>query len=71
MDVYPVTNQEYLAFVKAYPKWQRSSVKRLFADESYLVQWQSDTILGQYQDLRAPITNISWFAAKSVLRMSR
>ena len=24
MDVYPVTNKEYLAFVKKQPKWQRN-----------------------------------------------
>ncbi len=36
MDVYPVTNQLYLEFVKKYPKWKRSNVKKIFADENYL-----------------------------------
>ncbi|MBP8793389.1 MAG: formylglycine-generating enzyme family protein [Lutibacter sp.] len=63
MDVYPVTNEEYLLFVKKYPKWQKSNVKRLFADESYLKNWTSNLVLGKGQLLRAPITNISWFAA--------
>ena len=63
MDVYPVTNEEYLQFVKKYPKWQRSNVKSLFADGNYLSGWKSDTILGENQSLKAPITNVSWFAA--------
>lgn len=65
MDVYPVTNQEFVAFVKKYPKWQKSKVKKLFADGSYLMNWTSDTTLGDGQDLSAPVTNISWFAANA------
>ena len=63
MDVYPVTNQEYLEFVKEHPKWKRSKVIKLFADESYLINWNSDTEFGDSQSLNAPITNVSWFVA--------
>lgn len=63
MDVYPVTNGQYLEFVKKYPKWQRSQVKKLFADGNYLRDWTNDITLGDNQALNAPITNISWFAA--------
>lgn len=63
MDVYPVTNADYLKFVKKYPKWSRSKVIRLFADKSYLNKWQSDTQIGASQSLKAPVTNVSWFAA--------
>lgn len=65
MDVYPVTNADYLQFVKTYPKWQRSKVIRLFADKSYLINWQSDVELGADQALNAPVTNVSWFAANA------
>ena len=65
MDVYPVTNREFLAFVKEYPKWQRSQVKKLFADGNYLINWKSDTLLGNDQSLNAPITNVSWFIASA------
>lgn len=65
MDVYPVTNKQFLAFVKNYPKWQRSKAIKLFVDENYLRGWKSDTILNKNQKLNSPITNISWFAAKS------
>jgi formylglycine-generating enzyme required for sulfatase activity len=64
MDVFPVTNKEYLAFVKKNPKWQKSKTIKLFADESYLRDWKSDTLLNVNQKLNSPITNISWFAAK-------
>lgn len=64
MDVYPVTNKEYIDFVKKYPKWQRSKVIKLFADESYLRAWKSDTILGENQKEKSAITQVSWFAAK-------
>ena len=65
MDVYPVTHQDYVQFVKEYPKWKRSKVIRLFADESYLNKWQSDTQIGHAQSLIAPVTNVSWFAANA------
>ncbi|MDD7913859.1 formylglycine-generating enzyme family protein [Polaribacter ponticola] len=65
MDVYPVTNKEYLDFVKKYPKWQRKNAIKLFVDESYLRDWKADTILNTNQKLNSPITNISWFAAKN------
>ena len=64
MDVYPVTNKEYLAFVKQYPKWQRDRVKAIFADETYLQHWQDSLDLGADAPPDAPVVNISWFAAK-------
>jgi len=65
MDVYPVTNQEYVDFVIKNPKWQKSSVIKLFADGNYLRGWNSETTLGKNQSPKAAITNISWFAAKA------
>ena len=64
MDVYPVTNADYLEFVRGFPAWQKSKVKRLFADGSYLVYWVSDLSYGNQLSTDAPVTNISWFAAK-------
>ena len=65
MDVYPVTNSEYLSFVKEHLQWQRSKVKRLFSDGSYLANWKGDTSLGDLINPNAPVTNISWFTAKN------
>jgi sulfatase modifying factor 1 len=64
LDVYPVTNAQYLAFVKKYPEYSRSKMKGLFADKSYLSQWESDFNYGKNNLSNAPITNVSWFAAK-------
>lgn len=64
MDVYPVTNADYLAFVKKFPEWRKSRVKRLFADGNYLVEWEKDDFLGEGLAPDAPVTNVSWFAAK-------
>ncbi|SHJ10828.1 formylglycine-generating enzyme family protein [Pseudozobellia thermophila] len=64
MDVYPVTNADYLQFVKKFPEWQKSRVKRLFADGNYLVGWEKDDAFGDGIAPDAPVTNVSWFAAK-------
>ncbi|OAI43238.1 hypothetical protein AYO41_02400 [Verrucomicrobia bacterium SCGC AG-212-E04] len=64
LDVRPVTNGEFLAFVRDHPQWQRSRVPRLFADERYLAQWGGDVDLGNARAEQA-VTNVSWFAAKA------
>ena len=64
LDERPVTNGEFLAFVRENPRWQRSQVKRLFADERYLAHWGGDLDLGK-ADAAQPVTCVSWFAAKS------
>ena len=63
MDVYPVTNQQYLAFLKKYPEYSRSKIKGIFAEKSYLSHWKSDFDYGANKS-DAPATNVSWFAAK-------
>jgi len=65
LDVLPVTNDDYLKFVRANPRWQRSQVKRLFADEFYLTNWAGDLELGTNMLPNAPVTYVSWFAAKA------
>ncbi len=64
LDVRPVTNGEFVEFVRANPKWRRSQVKLLFADERYLAHWAGDLELGNAR-AEQPVTNISWFAAKA------
>lgn len=65
MDVFPVTNANFLAFVKANPQWQKSNVKKLFADANYLNHWKNDTTLADDMLPNSPITNVSWFAANA------
>jgi len=65
LDVYPVTNKEFLEFVKANPKWRKTNIKKIFADESYLANWKSDLELGEKANRESPVTYVSWFAAKA------
>lgn len=65
LDRLPVTNGDFLKFVQANPKWQRSKVKRLFADENYLKHWAGELELGPGVEMDQPVTSVSWFAAKS------
>lgn len=65
IDAVQVTNAEFLEFVKRHPEWRRSSVKRTLADASYLRHWAGDFQLGSENLRDAPVTNVSWFAAKA------
>src|SRR5436305_631036 len=42
LDARPVTNAEFLEFVRANPKWRRSQVAAIFADAGYLGDWSGD-----------------------------
>ncbi|MBS0631403.1 MAG: formylglycine-generating enzyme family protein [Verrucomicrobia bacterium] len=68
LDERPVTNADFLAFVTANPKWRRSLVSRLFADTSYLQHWSADLEPGPAAPLRAPVVQVSWFAARAYAR---
>ncbi len=63
MDVYPVTNSDFLAFIKQNPDWRKSKVKSIFADSNYLKQWNSDLSFNK-NIANSPVVNVSWFAAK-------
>jgi formylglycine-generating enzyme required for sulfatase activity len=65
IDRTPVTNGEFLAFVRAHPVWQRSRVSRLFAEAGYLRHWRGDLDPGPGAPLASPVVNVSWFAARA------
>ena len=65
LDAAPVTNEEYLEFLRANPKWRRSEVKQLFADANYLKSWADDLDFGAGNRSNAPVVHVSWFAAKA------
>ncbi|MCB0272481.1 MAG: formylglycine-generating enzyme family protein [Bdellovibrionales bacterium] len=65
LDVYPVTNLEFLQFVKNHPKWKKSNVLSLFAGSEYLQLWEGDKKLGSKSNPKAPVVFVSWFAAKA------
>lgn len=67
LDIYAVTNSEFLTFVKANPQWRKSKISKLYCDQNYLKHWKSDLAFGKdsLQLLNSPVTNISWFAANA------
>ena len=65
LDDSPVTNREYLEFLKANPQWIRSKVLKLYADSNYLKHWKSDYEIPEGISPQAPVTNVSWFAAEA------
>ncbi|MDF3130778.1 formylglycine-generating enzyme family protein [Kiritimatiellaeota bacterium B1221] len=65
LDIHAVTNAEYLAFINENPKWQRGKVPRILADEGYLRHWASPTLPGEQAPLDAPVTSVSWYAARA------
>lgn len=63
IDETPVTNKEFLDFVKANPQWRKSNVRKIYADSSYLNTWTSDTTYATDALADAPVCSVSWFAA--------
>ncbi len=65
LDSRPVTNAEFLEFVRTHPQWRRSKVSALFADRGYLAEWVGDLELGDEVAAAAPVVRVSWFAARA------
>ena len=62
----PVTNAEFLAFVRKNPQWQRGKAPKVFAEpKHYLSHWQAPLILGAKVKPQQPVTQVSWFAASA------
>ena len=64
VDIYPVTNIQFLTFVKSHPQWSRKNVKRIFADDLYLKHWTADYKIPVASKLQ-PVVYVSWFAANA------
>ncbi len=65
IDRTPVTNEQFLSFVKREKSWQRAQASRLFVDAGYLMHWQDPLHLGHQSLAKSPIVNVSWFAARA------
>lgn len=60
----PVSNTQFLEFVKKNPQWQRGKVPSVFAEpKQYLSNWQGPLLLGTKAKPLQPVTQVSWFAA--------
>lgn len=60
----PVTNAEFLAFVRAHPQWRRDRVAAVFAEPRYLSHWAGAEELGGALP-QQPVVQVSWFAAQA------
>jgi len=65
LDARPVTNRQFLEFVRAQPQWRRDQVASLFADSGYLSHWEGSGALGPGAQPDQPVTRVSWFAARA------
>lgn len=68
LDRDAVTRANFLGFVRKYPEWQRSSIRAALAGPNYLADWDSDLNIGSSITPDAPVTNVSWFAARAYCR---
>jgi formylglycine-generating enzyme required for sulfatase activity len=61
----PVTNAEFLAFVRSDPSFRRDHVPAVLADARYLSHWTGPLSLGVAARRSQPVTRVSWFTAKA------
>ncbi|MBT9546673.1 MAG: formylglycine-generating enzyme family protein [Candidatus Sericytochromatia bacterium] len=70
LDRQPVTQAEFLAFLKAHPRWQRSQIPQIFQEGRYLAHWQGDLTLpvptrAVPEPEKQAVTQVSWMAARA------
>jgi formylglycine-generating enzyme required for sulfatase activity len=65
VQTHQVTNSDFLVFLKSHPEWNQSQVSPLFAEQGYLNQFESDLTLKKGVNPEAPVTSVSWFAARA------
>jgi formylglycine-generating enzyme required for sulfatase activity len=61
----PVTNGDFLDFVRSHPEWRRDRVPATMADGRYLQHWSQALELGPQVRGDQPVTHVSWFAARA------
>ena len=61
----PVTNAQFLQFVRANPEWRRGQVPEVFAEQRYLSDWQGALEPGPRALPDRPVVWVSWFAASA------
>ena len=61
----PVTNADFLAFVRTHPQWRRDAVASVCAETRYLSHWSGPTQLGPAALPQQPVVWVSWFAASA------
>ena len=64
LDREPVTNAQFLAFVRAHPAWRKGRAAAPLVEGRYLAKWAGPDRLGPARP-RAPVVDVSWFAARA------
>ncbi len=65
LDSLPATNADFLAFVRANPRWAQGAPSQLFAERGYLRDWAGPLEPGSLAPLDHPVVHVSWFAARA------
>lgn len=66
LDRRAVTRLEFAHFLRTHQAWRRDQVRRVFADTSYLSDWNARPhASARGSTLDQPVTSVSWFAAKA------
>ena len=61
-----VTRRQYQQFVSRHAEWRRTMVRPIKAVRAtYLLDWHGDVDAGTAVPLEAPVTSVSWFAARA------
>jgi formylglycine-generating enzyme required for sulfatase activity len=63
MMKHPVTNAEFLEFVRSNPAWRRDRAPTVFAGPGYLAHWPQPLQIASAEQGTQPVTRVSWFAA--------
>jgi sulfatase modifying factor 1 len=61
----PVTNGEFLEFVRKNPQWRRDRVATAMAEPRYLAHWDGPLEVGDAARQAQPVVQVSWFAASA------
>ncbi|WDE07881.1 formylglycine-generating enzyme family protein [Thalassomonas viridans] len=64
LDQAPVTNGDYLSFIRQNPQWSKTRIKRIFAEKTYLKHWPADFAF-KPGEANKPVRHVSWFAASA------
>jgi uncharacterized caspase-like protein len=62
LDLRPVSNREFLAFVRSHPAWKKSQIGKDLHDGDYLKRWEGDEAIKPV-DLDRPVSYVSFYAA--------
>ena len=63
MDIHPVTNTQFQAFLHEHPEWRKEQIEDKFHDGNYLANWNGT----DFPDRKAyhPVVYVSWYAARA------